>query len=791
MGAKLSDNRAGNQEGFYLRFQSFRHLFWRARIFMLVSFPLALIGTGGIAYLLAQRPPQLSATALIGTENTEDMAAVKDVNGLMQAHSDMIQSRTFLKEIVSRLSLQLAVVHFPRASIFDTVLVDSAAAPGKFDFVLEKKPAPAFSLYFTPLNPDNSTLLKKLFPEKKLILQGGTADLARINGGGMHLVFSHSFLDTPHDFSFRILEMRNAVETTYDMVSVKEITTPAGNANISVSLSGRDYQLMASIANTIADVFVEKNASYKKSRSKSVLSSLEKQLDVVSKDLAAAEDAVKNFRSANPMVGLTDRIQQRVVTLSKMETDIEDQKEPLAEIAGLESRFSGALSADDKTGLAGEALVFLINHNNSSAPVLQAALNGLLAQKHDYEQNYALDHPLRITNQNKIDALEKTIMSTLHNYRVSAQNTVTNKNTDVQALAGELQRLPTKELQLAELQRRQQITSDLYSSVLNRFNQAKAANAGNMAEVFVMDYAVGPMPPPPNVPKSLALALMAAIMITMLPVFVYNYFDRTAHSEYEFTLKTGKLLLEEIPKSDKLIHKNDQKSLSPGNGTIIAHLDHQGSIREIFRALRTKVLMKLYNFPQKSLMITSLEPGCGKSTIAVNLAYSMAQQGLKTVLVDGDLRCGTLHRWLDKNQTPGLSEFLREKKNFSEEEVTSLVQPTALANLSFISSGELQKKSTELLSANRLRLLTNELTRRFSMVIFDTPPLGPVIDAAVMAPLFSGCLVIARAGATNLDDLTKKIAEFSSFNDTAVGYILNFAAWDKKTRSRKYAKYYG
>ena len=777
---------------FHYHFTHYRQLFWRTKWYLLVACIVLTIAALFVFLEVASPQPKLSATVLIGVENTSDMSAVKDVSGLMEAQSDLILSRTFLRNIVKEQSLQFALDKYPRGSIFDTVKADSQSVPGTYAFRIDPKKPEAFVLYFMPGSNGITlgALAAALHP--KPITRGRTALLTTMDLTGMHMAFSRQFISAPYNFTFSIQKMQNAVEDLYSSVTVKETETKSGVSNISLSIQSRDYQLASQTANSIADAFVKKNMAFKKQRTHSVLASLEKQIETVSKDLSTAESGLRTFRTANPTVGLTENTRERITDLSDLEKGVVSAKRNLEDAKALKNKYSAA-SSDDKLYIAGEIVGFLGTKEVSSATMFQNELNALLAEQRELERSYASDHPLRRECERKIENLKDEIASSLQNYIASTQGSITNRSSQLESRSGELQNLPSKELQLAQLEQRQQIASDIYKAVITRYNEAKAADVGEVAETYVMDYAVAPIPPPINVPKLAALFIAGILLLLFLPVVLWNSWSHKVYTDYEFVQKTGKFLLETIPQSKNLSKPtphDEGAAAATENPPFMAMQDQHGIVQEIFRGLRTKVLAKLYNSPEKSLVVTSLDPRAGKSTIAANLACAIAQQNLKTLLIDADLRCGTLHASFGKKQKPGLSEFLDLQSGATSDAITSIVQATFIPNLFFISSGEPKLISSELLASDRFKHLKRELTKLFPVIIVDAPPLGPVIDAAVIDPLSSVFLVIARAGMTDVLDLTKRIAEFPGIDQNIIGYILNFASMHGKLKYSKYSKYY-
>ncbi len=213
-------------------------------------------------------------------------------------------------------------------------------------------------------------------------------------------------------------------------------------------------------------------------------------------------------------------------------------------------------------------------------------------------------------------------------------------------------------------------------------------------------------------------------------------------------------------------------------------------IKELFRSLRTKVLMGLRDLKDKSLVITSLDAGTGKSTMASNIAISVAQQSKKTILIDGDLKRGVLHKFFTKEQSPGLSDFLLSEDEITEHSVTALMRPTHVPNLSLITSGRNVTNSSELLTSDRFIHLKKELSKNFEIIILDTPPLGAVTDAVVVNEIFSKYLIVVKAGVTNVVDMNRKVREYPALKQKVLGLVLNCAAVDKMLSYYKRSKYY-
>ncbi len=235
--------------------------------------------------------------------------------------------------------------------------------------------------------------------------------------------------------------------------------------------------------------------------------------------------------------------------------------------------------------------------------------------------------------------------------------------------------------------------------------------------------------------------------------------------------------------------KDTGKDWKPADKLITAEFRDE-YVKELFRSLRTKILMGLHYESDKCLAVTSLEAEVGKTTMASNIGISIAQQDKKTILIDGDLKRGSVHTFFGVEKSPGLSDFLQQESVLSAESISSLIRKTHVSNLFIIPSGEYVTNSSELLTLKRFEVLKQLLSQQFEITIIDTPPLGALTDAVVLNEMVSKYIVIVKAGYTNVVDLKKKIKEFPVLGDKVLGLVLNYASIDKMRIYYKKSKYY-
>jgi succinoglycan biosynthesis transport protein ExoP len=192
-------------------------------------------------------------------------------------------------------------------------------------------------------------------------------------------------------------------------------------------------------------------------------------------------------------------------------------------------------------------------------------------------------------------------------------------------------------------------------------------------------------------------------------------------------------------------------------------------ISEAYRAVRTNVRVSSVDNPLRTIVITSPQPGEGKTTLAANLGVVMAQAGNRVVVVDTDLRHAMLHMRFDLPNRGGLTDALMA----DEPPLDSLLQQTEVENLRVLTSGPLPPNASELLGSQKMRRLIARLKDEADIILFDTPPALLVTDAAVLAMETDGVLLLAESGRTRRAALRQAIERLQPLGVNIVGVVLN------------------
>ncbi|MGG0590889.1 CpsD/CapB family tyrosine-protein kinase [Priestia megaterium] len=216
---------------------------------------------------------------------------------------------------------------------------------------------------------------------------------------------------------------------------------------------------------------------------------------------------------------------------------------------------------------------------------------------------------------------------------------------------------------------------------------------------------------------------------------------------------------------------------------LLAHNSPKDPVAEQYRTIRTNIQFSDTEQDIKSIILTSTGPGEGKSTTASNLATVYAQQGLRVLLIDADLRKPTAHYTFRLENHVGLTNVLTKQSTLGQ-----AVQGTEVPELFLLTSGPIPPNPAELLASNNMTELLKEMKQEFDMIIFDTPPVLAVADAQILANQVDGSILVVSSGKTDKEAGIKAKELLLKANAKLLGAVLNNR---KMEEGSDYYYYYG
>ncbi len=264
----------------------------------------------------------------------------------------------------------------------------------------------------------------------------------------------------------------------------------------------------------------------------------------------------------------------------------------------------------------------------------------------------------------------------------------------------------------------------------------------------------------PRKALNLLLGLLAGAILAAGIVLMLEYLDNTVKASVDFPALVGGPLLTTV----RMLQR-----MKPGRGQLFVLEDPKGSAAESIRLLRTNVEFASATRELVSIAVTSSNPGEGKSTVAANLAVTLAQAGFVTALIDADLRRPTQHRIFGLTNDRGLSTLL----TYHDRPWGWGSHDTMLPNLHVVTAGPLPPNPADLLSLDRLRALLAEMRETVDVMVIDTPPVLAVSDPLILAAHVDGMIVVSLGGKTRLDHLKRAATTLQQSGVRIIGVVLN------------------
>jgi capsular exopolysaccharide synthesis family protein len=360
----------------------------------------------------------------------------------------------------------------------------------------------------------------------------------------------------------------------------------------------------------------------------------------------------------------------------------------------------------------------------------------------------------------------------------------------VDQMAARLTELPAQTLQYARLERDLKLNENLYLTMKQKYEESRITQAGRMGKVRILDPAIVANKIKPNKKMNLLLGIVFGIGIGLGYAFLREFLDNTVKA-VEHLERKGLTILGIIPDMHGGAGKKVAKAAAgPSKGgtdfrrRLITYEDPKSPVSESYRSLRTNIAYASVDNKIVSLLISSSQPGEGKSTTTANLAIAFAQLRKKTLLVDADLRKPVQHNVFGHPRGPGLSEYLIGEIS----DIGAIIHKTKVENLFILTAGGLPPNPSELLGSDRMSRLVDQLEEDWDMVLLDSPPMVAVTDASMISGEIDAVAMLVKAGQTERSAVDRALDIMRNVKAPLIGAILNGAS--QESLGGKYAYYY-
>ncbi|EEY91604.1 tyrosine-protein kinase Ptk [Acinetobacter junii SH205] len=331
-----------------------------------------------------------------------------------------------------------------------------------------------------------------------------------------------------------------------------------------------------------------------------------------------------------------------------------------------------------------------------------------------------------------------------------------------------LKRLPELQRLYLQLYRDVKVNTELYTNLLNSYQQLRVAEAGEIGNVRVVDTAVEPIKP--IKPKKLIVLILSifvggfiGVLIALARNMLRSGIKDSSQIENEFDLPVYATVPRSPVQETRMSILKKKKSIP-----ILAVKQSDDIAIESLRSIRTAIHFALANAKNNIITISGPAPEIGKSFISTNLATIFAQSGKRILLIDADLRRGYMHKYFNLDVKPGLADLISNQAN-----VQQVIHQTSVENLDMITRGKSPASPSELLSTSYFGELLEQLRTQYDHIIIDTPPVLAVTDGIIISQYSGVNLVVARYAKTQMKELELTLNRFEQANVKVNGFILN------------------
>ena len=567
------------------------------------------------------------------------------------------------------------------------------------------------------------------------------------------------------------VERRAVINFIRDDLSAKVLT---GTNLVEIRYRNVDPKLGAAIVNRLIETYQDEGLRTKFERTMHVSTWLQKQLEGLKTEASNAQQELAEYQRAHNIVGTDQNSNLTIQTLSDISTALDDAEADrimkevrMRDFEAMGSNLAAAMS------------------DNSNLSLLRGHLDDLQTQRAQAATRFGSKNPRMVDLQSQIENVQAQIDSEVALARRQARNDYESALGVEEALR---QRLKTQEdaayklnegaAQYAILQNQAELTRDLYDTLQIRLKEATVTAGLSAANITVVDSAQVPfLPVIPRKRASVLMGLLGGFVGGCVLAFLIESIDDRLQTSDEVETVAMLPSLAAVPHlgsaadSRKSRGREDPaESASRHSRQLIALRDSKSVGAEAYRNLRSSLLLSSIDNPPRIIVVTSAFPKEGKTTTAINCAIVLAQRGEKVLLVDVDLRRGTLGAAFGvSSRDMGLTKLLARTEPYREIPAPLPELPT----LHVLQTGPRVPNPAEILSSTRMQEQLRQWSEEYDRIVLDTAPLLSVSDTQAVAVYADTVGLVTRAGMTRRRALIRARDLLLRINAPIAGVVVN------------------
>ena len=679
--------------------------------------------------------------------------------GQIQTEINLLSSRSVVEPVVEQLALHTTVladgIEWRPSEVFREFEASREAAVGTYRMV--RGPGQTYQIRAVP----GDSVLAVASPDS----------LTRFGGIGLRLPESLNATD----LAIRVAPFPTAVAQTQGRIAAALVNRESDL--IELTCKGSTPLTAQQVCDGISRSYIRLRTDLQRADASATATFLQDQVGRLGDQLAAVEDSIAAYSRGHQVVALDERASQE----TQQDIQVQAQRDQLVAEHDALSRLIQGIDATPEGGRKYRDLA------GYPALLKNDAVTGLLASLTDLE-NRRVDLALRRTEQNadlaavdaRITDIERQLRTLATSYEQSLALQIRSLGETENELSQRLAEIPGEQIRTARLERERSGIEDVYKMLGTRLQEAEVAQAVQLPSVRIVDAASLPFQPSwPRVPLNLGLGLLMGLGIGVFLAVVREMRDSRLHERVEVERTAGLPILTMIPRVRRPgpVLPAFVASESPSKRERRPERLPQDAqtVLEAFRALAVDMKFagrRLNDADPITIAVTSSTRGEGKTLTACNLALTRASHGVRTLLIDADMRTNGVARFF-RSPTPnyGLSDLLASSADLSA--VCTKLRVSGRDTLGVIPAGTPTPHSAELLESPNMAALLEDARREFDLVVVDTPPLNAITDAAPVAALVDGVVLVVRGGVTDREALELTLNRLARVNGRVLGVVFN------------------
>jgi len=523
-----------------------------------------------------------------------------------------------------------------------------------------------------------------------------------------------------------------------------------------------DADKAALFANVLAQTYMDANVERSRQTTMDALAWLSEQQEVYRQRKVTSSEQLTSIEYTSAVAAH----QAKLTSQQQLETSLSQTRAERVEVEATYKRL--AQQADGKNWLA------LATNLSDESTVLTRLLENLQDLKQERTRlsaRYLPDHPDVRRLDQQISGLQDQIRAQTGEILAARQAHLQTIKAGEEALQNELDQVSSevqsyeqKMIEYELVKGEAEKNADLFKSLDQRLSEVDLSKLLTPNNIWFVDEAVPVYDKTrPKLSTNLPIALLVGLVGGIALAFFTEFLDSTIKSRDDIEELVGVSFLGAIP----MLDPSELAELSEVDRNLYVNARPRSTVAESLRSVRTNILFRLPDRPQRRLLITSAAPREGKSFVSSNLATIIAMTGSRVLLIDADLRRPSQHKLFQVDNEVGLSSLLIGQVTMAE-----AIRHTHVPGLDLLTSGPRPPNPAELLGSDIMQRLLDSM-KGYDFIMIDSPPIGAVADPLILSRSAHGVLMVVESNKTDRDQVLQSRSRLTEMNANILGAIVN------------------